>query len=589
MKICGQHLKERILHPFLLTVYPILFLYSHNIKELRLATVAIPMLITLTATLCIYFLLTLIIKNRLKKGIFLSLIIFMVFSYGHMQTLVTATEKNPTFLILYLFGFLISCFFLLKSKKTFQSTNFILNLITIFLLVFSSLNIIIYEFRFRPNKVPDTEQHSVNLESDSQTDPARYPDIYYLIFDRYGSSSLLAEKFGYDNSPFDNYLQEKGFYIASQSKANYPYTFLSLASSLNLRYLDFLRPATGKTSDKTVAYRLIKDSTVVKFLKSKGYRFYNFGSWWQPTQKNPRADKNIFLNGLNFFNLNLNEFNEKLLKTTFIYHLLTDLFGASLIDPEIDLKRIIYQFEELEKIVKKQGPKYIFSHSLSTHPPFFFDSQGNTIAHQERAKRSLKELYIKSIAFTNNRIRKIVDAILSQANRPTVIIIQADEGPDADILADAKVSRNLFRRSNLRASIFNAFFVSPECRKQLYDHISPVNTFRLIFNHYFQTRLPLLEDRVFLTLRERDMYQFTEITHRLIYGTIVLKNIPHPVRIFLDGKEIKQIDKHKIRNVKPGFHSIKILKQGFEPWQAEVEVKATSPSEILVNLRATIK
>lgn len=579
-------MKHWVLHPFLLILYPVLFLYDHNINQLTIRVLLLPLIITWLSTVALYLLLSLWIKNKYKRGIFLSLLIFMVFSYGHLLTLILSADEQGLFFLLYLSACLVASWLILKSKKSFQAANVMVNLTAVFLLLFTLFNIVGYEFRYRLKKYHQPKQYAVKLIESSPADPSTYPDIYYLIFDRYGSTQLLADSFHFNNTPFDRYLKDRGFYIASHSKANYPYTFLSLASSLNMQYLDFLRSITGPTSDKTVVYRMIKDSVVVNFLKAKGYRYYNLGNWWQPSRKHPHADKNILLNGFKVPGLNPDEFSEKLLKTTLLYHLFTDLFRLPLIEPDIDMKRILYQFEELEKIgAQKNGPKFVFSHSLSTHPPFYFDSQGNLMQAQEKASRPLKELYEKSIAFTNRRLKKIVDTILAGSRRPVVIIIQADEGPWADILGDARVARNLYRRSQLKASIFNAYYVSPACKAQLYNTISPVNTFRIIFNHYFNTRLPLLPDRVFLTLRPQDLYQFTEITHRLIYGNIIIKKLSLPAEIFLDGREVDLIDSSKIRNVKPGNHLLKIVKQGFEPWQQEVIVEPGKLSYIILNLR----
>mgnify|MGYP003492704243 FL=1 len=46
----------------------------------------------------------------------------------------------------------------------------------------------------------------------------------------------------------------------------------------------------------------------------------------------------------------------------------------------------------------------------------------------------------------------------------------------------------------LRMSILNAYYVSAAAKKDLYPAITPVNSFRVIFNHYFGTEYPLLED-----------------------------------------------------------------------------------------------
>ena len=66
------------------------------------------------------------------------------------------------------------------------------------------------------------------------------PDIYYIIFDAYASTSTLKEVYNYDNQNFNDFLTAKGFYVTSKSQTNYPLSFLSLASSLNMKYINYL-------------------------------------------------------------------------------------------------------------------------------------------------------------------------------------------------------------------------------------------------------------------------------------------------------------------------------------------------------------
>ncbi len=47
-------------------------------------------------------------------------------------------------------------------------------------------------------------------------------------------------------------------------------------------------------------------------------------------------------------------------------------------------------------------------------------------------------------------------------------------------------------------SILNAYYLPGFDQSKLYKSVSPVNSFRLVFNHYFGTKYPLLEDETFL-------------------------------------------------------------------------------------------
>ena len=49
----------------------------------------------------------------------------------------------------------------------------------------------------------------------------------------------------------------------------------------------------------------------------------------------------------------------------------------------------------------------------------------------------------------------------------------------------------------------------------LYDSVTPVNTFRLIFNYYFNTDLPLLEDKMYFTDPDKSPFDFIEVTDKV--------------------------------------------------------------------------
>ena len=63
--------------------------------------------------------------------------------------------------------------------------------------------------------------------------------------------------------------------------------------------------------------------------------------------------------------------------------------------------------------------------------------------------------------------------------------------------------------------ILNAYFL-PEVKKdKLPSFITPVNTFRLIFNRYFGTTLPFLEDKSYIIRDTDHPYVFIDVTDRL--------------------------------------------------------------------------
>ena len=98
-----------------------------------------------------------------------------------------------------------------------------------------------------------------------------------------------------------------------------------------------------------------------------------------------------------------------------------------------------------------------------------------------------------------------------------MIILQADEGPYPsrfardperfDWLEEATPEEILQKHGILNAMHLPG--IDPEAAG-VHDRMSPVNTFRIVFNEYFGADLPLLPDRVYLTPNYARMYDFTE-------------------------------------------------------------------------------
>jgi hypothetical protein len=330
-------------------------------------------------------------------------------------------------------------------------------------------------------------------------------DIYYFIFDRYGGQDALTP-LGFDNSEFLNGLATDGFYVASKSRVNYPKTLLSLASSLNMTYLDVLTREVGPdTDDQGPARELVKRHAVGRFLKSKGYRYIQVGSWWGVTSESPLADLNLKLGGLS-------EFSSALVETTPLFPV------GPAISEELDFRRREYnrtllQFENVARMREIPGPTFVFAHILVPHGPYVFDSNGRYLSEDVANSRSFRRNYLDQLEFVNQKIEELVDVLLSgpEAEDP-IIILQSDEGP-GDAPGDwDRASPNAWRR---KFPIFNAYHLPGVRDHGLYPSISPVNTFRKVFNLYFDADLRLLPDRSFIYEDSRHLYRFIDVTSRV--------------------------------------------------------------------------
>ncbi len=345
--------------------------------------------------------------------------------------------------------------------------------------------------------------------------PSPLPDIYYLIFDRYGSPSVLATHYGHDNNALYDFLRQKGFYVAPESHSNYLRTAFSLPASLNMTYLDSLAAALGPDNeDWSPLYKLLEEHVVGRFLQQQGYTFIHAGSWWWPTRRNRLADENVNWNAaLPMPNLRL------LVDFTMLKPL-----GQELGIEWLDLRRQQwlrenYKFERIAEIARRPEPTFVFAHFILPHEPFVFDRDGSFLPEDRMWQRSEEENYRNQLLATNEKLRWLIERLLAHSTTPPVILLQADEGPAPE----------RFRREGIRfrwrtatdeelrekTGILNAYLLPGVESVPLYPSITPVNSFRVVFNAYFGTNLPLLPDRIFAHEEDRHPYRLFEVTDKV--------------------------------------------------------------------------
>jgi hypothetical protein len=125
------------------------------------------------------------------------------------------------------------------------------------------------------------------------------PDVYVIVLDGYAREDVLAQQYGFDNSEFLDDLRARGFEIGAASAANYHWTFLSLASTLNMNYVQPLMgdAISPQSESRAAVYDAIRNNAVMRFLRSRGYRSYHLQSTWGATLHNSYADVQVPCSG----------------------------------------------------------------------------------------------------------------------------------------------------------------------------------------------------------------------------------------------------------------------------------------------------
>jgi hypothetical protein len=453
-----------------------------------------------------------VIKNREKTAILVFVLVMIFFSHGHIFDLIKGREiggilvgRNLYLLTFWGFLFCSVCISIFLWKDNLKQINKIITVCTVVLLIITLFNIGKYYLRDAFNKsginIVDVDQQGKGKNSPT----ILLPDIYYVILDGYTSPKNLLLYYQFDDTEIVSNLKKKNFYVFEDGHSNYSTTFLSLLSSLNMKYIhqDYEKYDTDQRVPRQLA-QLFENNAVINFLKQKGYKYVHFSSGYSSSNYNKNADLNIYCG-------KLNEFNRTLIHTSLL----------SLVEDRISgndsRQRILCTFEKIPEVQKMiNGPRFVFAHIVCPHAPYLFSAKGDTVNNTPLGIKpdglemwQLKGPYIEQLKFVNMKLNQLVDKILAKTSIPPIIIIQADHGSAStgkwDTPTDSLIQE--------RMGIFNAFYLPGNGEKDIIESLTPVNTFKFIFNKYFGTQYTLLENNYFFS--SYDSRRVLDVTSRI--------------------------------------------------------------------------
>jgi len=499
-------LKRLPFHPILLTLYPVVHVYSLNTDLVPLRDFARTSLLLMLAGATLLLLILLWVRNLPKAGLILSLQAAVFFTYIPVRDAVrSANIPLPSGGVgLIWFGAMIILTLIItrQSEARIQSLTLRANVVSLILIVMPTQRVLTTVARSHGPATAASHFYSPR-QNIGQT--RGLPDIYYVVLDMYADSGTLQKHYQHDNGPFLDALRRKGFVIPSGPRSNYTMTFLSLASSLNMRYLEGVAPRVE--TDRSIPYALIKDNEVTRLLRRLGYRFINFTSRWGPTDTNHLADRNLCRG--------LSEFSTMMAQTTLLRLVIEA--PASVMGWD-DRSRVLCTLNTLPRVHDQvTGPRFVFAHILLPHPPYIFTASGAPSTYEQASAKSDrvtdKTGYLEQLKFLNARLEAITDEILRLPGPKPILVLQGDHGPSS-LAADPGVWKHPTTEFLLeRMGIFSAIF-APQVEPAVFDQHTPVNTFRIIFDKYFDTDFGLIEDRSYFSNYE-EPYNFADVTGAL--------------------------------------------------------------------------
>jgi hypothetical protein len=526
--------KTFILHPFLITFYVILAPLAENVDAVGLQAIK-SLVVSLFWVVVLSILLRLIIKDQYKAGLVLTGLVVLFFTYGHVDALVSnylpSTASSLILLGLYGLLFALWTYWILKKSAGLTTLTNYLNLVGVILIVFPLYEILTYSrHATQYDQLAAEYQAQVWRQSgladpqpETGSDPQAPPDIYYIILDGYTRADVLDELFDYDNSEFIQALESRGFYVADQSRSNYTDTVYSISSSLNMAHVNTLPGFLGQQMEVTdqallqdVLSVLVKQSKVRALLADQGYAFVNFDSSYDRINI-PSAEHFEKSPEIGRFNPQA-AFDLMVLNTT-LGKLYFKLRGEengplqALFDEH--RTRIRYTLANLPRYADQPGSYFTYAHIITPHAPYVFGPNGEersgvdpfTLLDDSSSKEWTPDLYRDQVIYINKMILETIDQILAKSDPKPVIILQADHSNRAYNVVES--SDEL--RMKLMFPILNAYYLPGyENNSPVYPTITPVNTFRLLFNTYFGTDLSLLDDTSYVLNMSQGGLEFVD-------------------------------------------------------------------------------
>ena len=517
-----------IVHPLLFAVYPVLALLAHNISEVPLKEAIRPLIASVISSGILLLLLRFILKNWHKAGLITTAVVLWFFSYAHAYNLLKTSDldlfstigRHRYFVPISVALLAGVCWWIIRRRTSqVQLTNF-LNLVAAISLALPLYTITSFEFRTAGQVQLDfIQSEALQLPQDEQS-----PDIYYIVMDSYAREDTLRRVFDYDNTPFLQDLAERGFFVAYHGFSNYSRTSLSLASSLNMDFIQNLIVDLDPYSrQQEPLWELIQNSRVRNALEDLGYKTVAFSTGYSRTEL---KDADIYITGGTLDQiLGLNAFSN------FEGMLIDNSAGLILLDGAIALPLLFpglkypYQlhrewvlniFDHLSDLPDIDEPMFVFAHIISPHSPFVFERDGSLVDRSPGftlgftfgdGSSIMDEEYIEAyrnqLHYINTRLVQTIDAILAHSETPPILILQSDHGP---IPEGSKM-----RYTQQRMAILSAYYLPGNGDEFLYPTITPVNTFRVIFNTYYSGAYELLPDRVYFSAYPM-IYNFTDVT-----------------------------------------------------------------------------
>jgi hypothetical protein len=393
----------------------------------------------------------------------------------------------------------------------------IANVVAAVMVVFPVTSILQREFSF--NRATADTRPSLPGDPGFQAavDTGVRPNIVHIVLDGYSRQDVLADLYQFDNTPFLDRLRGLGFAVADRASSPYNQTLLVMGSVFSGTMLEGSERLNSAVEVRDTIWGALRHNPVMGTLSRLGYRTAAVDVRYGPA----RMD---FLDHLLSANT-ITNFEDAIFQRTPLYLM---AYSLGLTSPSITPEVFSTPYER-----QLGSPFFLYVHLLAPHPPFDVNRHGEAIeeeggitgmadghyhiknrfvSNKANRREAYRRGYVEKLEFANQGILSMVNRIISDADAPTIIIIHGDHGGGLHLnqnkLAETCVPE--------RFSPLLAVYASDDrLQRSLPDDLNLANLYRLVFNTYFGTAMPLLPNRSVFVEWENPWRQQTVLPEQL--------------------------------------------------------------------------
>lgn len=469
---------------FLLPVFFFLHAYNVNFAPGLAGTVFMEIIQFSLIGLVITSLLFLFFRDWQKAALPGFFLLSFNFFFGSIQDLLKQQLSPGSLFLRYSFIIpfvllllVVLIIYLKRSKKKFEKPVYFLNLLFAVFIVIELAGLVPRVLKRDPNKGSDLAGSFITCDTCAK------PDVYLIITDEYAGRRELKEVLSFDNTDFENELQKRGFHVTGNSRSNYNGTVYSIASMMNMNYLQTRGKGLVTQGDMLLCRSIINNNNTGRFFRQEGYAIHNCSFFDVQGEKRPLTNyyfysKSRILTFETFINrfqmhAGFNFFSKEQAIRIAKHFFLNDEAADSLTRQAV--------------LTKTNNPKFVYTHFTRPHQPYFVDRNGKLLFPDyklpvyERVKRE----YTEHLLYTNKRLLQLLDYIQQHSARPPVILLASDHG-----------FRQMEEGVDKNYQFMNLFAINLPSRQyeKFNDSITIVNSIRTLLNTEFGQRLPLLKD-----------------------------------------------------------------------------------------------